>query len=162
MDFDQLASEEPPLIWIFAVCKRRKLFNMTKGKIVCEHTACFKIGVLQVQDFGIFELSSMHVRNQFSHVMAYFMSVHFFDVIKHHFLTLSLLWATFVICKLLGPRSGSKPFDSLIVFLKDFFENLKIIFKKVSMRQPKHEKLPSADNLCKQLRPRSGTTECRS
>ena len=53
---------------------------MTKVKVVCGHTACFKIGVLKVQDFEIFELSPIHVRIKFSHVMAHFMSVHFFDV----------------------------------------------------------------------------------
>ena len=37
--------------------------------------------------------------------------------------------------------SGSKPFDNLMLFLKDFFK--KLILKKVSRRQQKHEKLPS-------------------
>ena len=52
--------------------------------------------------------------------------------------------------KQFGPRSGpterrsrsrSKPFDTLIVFLKEVFE--KAYFEKVSSRQQKHEKLPS-------------------
>ena len=38
-------------------------------------------------------------------------------------------------------RPGSKPFDTLIVFLKEFFE--KVNFEKSQQRQQKHEKLPS-------------------
>ena len=53
------------------------------------------------------------------------------------------------LCKQFGPRpgpecwscSGSKLFDTLIVFLKEFFE--KVNFKKISRRHQKHEKLPS-------------------
>ena len=61
-------------------------------------------------------------------------------------LTLYLLAATF--CRLLITfasgleTEGSKSFDTLIVFLKDFFEKVNF-WKKVSIRQQKHEKLPS-------------------
>ena len=62
------------------------------------------------------------------------------------------------LCKQLEPRSGrtehwsqsgSKPFDTLIVILKEFFE--KLILRKVSRRQQqKHEKLSSmkSNNTC--------------
>ena len=54
------------------------------------------------------------------------------------------------LCIQFGPRSGPtfcrswfgyKMFDTLIVFLKEFFE--KVPFKKVSRRPKKHERLPS-------------------
>ena len=55
------------------------------------------------------------------------------------------------ICKQFGPRSGptehwawsgSKPFDTQIVFLKEFLEKLDFE-KKISRRQKKREKFPS-------------------
>ena len=52
------------------------------------------------------------------------------------------------ICKQFGPSSGltgSKLFDTLIVFLKEFFEKSNL--KKVSRRQQKHENYPA----CKRL-----------
>ena len=74
---------------------------------------------------------------------------------SHH--TPSLLAVTFVSVDNLfkqfesrsGPTkcrscSGPKLFDSLIVFLKEFLK--KIILKKVSRQQQKHEKLPSLQN----------------
>ena len=36
---------------------------------------------------------------------------------------------------------GSKPFETLLVILKEFLK--KIIFKKVSRQQQQHEKLPA-------------------
>ena len=78
-------------------------------------------------------------------------------------------------CRQFGPRSGSKLFDTLIIFLKEFFEkvdfeknqrttkkktgkNIPIYFKRTnslsSLPAGDHELLPSADNLYKQFGPR--------
>ena len=97
------------------------------------------------------------------------------------------------LCKQFGPRSGltkrrawsgSKLFDTLMVFLKDFpFEKVNLKKKKKKKKNPpqmtkKHAKLPSmqivssplnnkrqtwsADNLCKQFGPRSIPTNFRA
>ena len=44
-----------------------------------------------------------------------------------------------------GPWSGSKPFDTGIVFLKGFIE--KLILKKDSRRQQKHKNYPACKGL---------------
>ena len=84
------------------------------------------------------------------------------------FLASSDLSSADKLCKQSGPRSGptehhvviicvvsnpiadscnklskSKSFDTMIVFLKEFFEKVNLISKKVSRGKQKHEKLPS-------------------
>ena len=100
-------------------------------------------------------------------------------------LTLSLLAATFVICwklyKQFGPTtgptecqswSGSKPFDTLIVFLKEFLKKLTFeesqqttwnTWKIITQNAKTLCLLVSpADNLCKQFGPKSGRTKCQA
>ena len=100
---------------------------------------------------------------------------------KHDFLRMAQVSAADNLCKQFGPRSGltncqagsrSKLFDTLMVFLKEFFKKVDF-FKKKKKTTKKHAKLPcrqsvnsllasddlsSADNLCYQFRPRSGPT----
>ena len=66
------------------------------------------------------------------------------------FLLLQEMLSADKLCKQFGPRpgptecrscSGSKLFDTLIVFLKEFFE--KVNFEKISRQHQKHEKLLS-------------------
>ena len=45
------------------------------------------------------------------------------------------------LCKQFGPRSGSILFDTLMVFMKEFFK--KVDFEKNHKKTKKHEKLPS-------------------
>ena len=45
------------------------------------------------------------------------------------------------LCKQFGPRSGSKLFDTLMVFLKEFLK--KLILKKNQQTTKKHKKSPS-------------------
>ena len=57
-------------------------------------------------------------------------------------LTLCLLvWSADNFCKQFGPKSWSKLFDTLMVFLKEFFE--KVDFEKKKADDKGHEKLPS-------------------
>ena len=59
--------------------------------------------------------------------------------------TLCLLASSAVnICKQFGSRSGSKLFDTQMVFLKEFFEN--VDFKKISRRR-KMENYPVGKEL---------------
>ena len=53
------------------------------------------------------------------------------------------------LCKQFGPRSGSKLYDTLIVFLKDFMKKVNI--PQVSTQQQKHEKLTSMQRVNKHL-----------
>ena len=45
---------------LYSVCLKTIDYLNLSLWIVCGHTASFKIGVLKVQDFGIFELSHMY------------------------------------------------------------------------------------------------------
>ena len=57
------------------------------------------------------------------------------------FVTLSLIAANFCHLLITFANSLDTDQDTLIAFLKEFFENT--ILKKVSIQQQKHEKLPS-------------------
>ena len=65
---------------------------------------------------------------------------------KEPSLSMIIIVATFVLCKCfrtqnIGPDLDPNRLTLLIVFLKDFFK--KLILRKVSRRQQKHEILPS-------------------